>query len=137
MFGDFSDKDFALVVVSVDNYDRSCMDLVSRLRDMDIDYKLISDLVNVQRCEYGLDKVNHKDYKAILLDKVVSGSDYFFKCQNLKVILCTLVTVYSNDNGLNADHIIKIVKNVRKFVSFKINFNFDISKYCDELLNYK
>lgn len=137
MFGDFSDKDFAQVILSVENYDLGCKNLVDLAKDKGIPLELISSLVNIQRKEYNLYSVSHADYRDILLDEVVSGNKYFFNSENLKLILATIVTLCDDGNSIDIKHICRIAKEVKKFLSFKINFSYEISEYLEELLNFK
>lgn len=133
MFGDFSDKDFAFVLMSVENYNKSCADLASIARDKGIPLYLVSSLVNVQRMEYDLPVVKHTYFRELLLDTVVSGNKYFFNSENLKLSLATLVTVY--DGGI--ENVCRIMKEVKKFLSFKINYSYEISEYEKTLAYFK
>ncbi|MGV3076479.1 hypothetical protein ACEE21_15500 [Clostridium baratii] len=133
MFGDFSDKDFALVLMSVENYNKSCSDLVKMAEDKEIPLYLVSSLTNVQRIEYDLPVVKHTHFRDLLLDTVISGNKYFFNSENLKLSLATLVTVYDG----SVKDVCRIMKEVKKFLSFKINYNYEISEYVKTLACFK
>lgn len=137
MFGDFSDKDFALMLLSVDNYDKSCLDLVNLTKDRGVPLEIVSELVNLQRVEYGLYYVNHNSFKDLSLDIVVSGKEYFFNAEKLRLTLATLATMYKGGKDIDIDNICKIMREVRKFLSFKINYKYDISEYIETLKKFK
>lgn len=136
MFHDFSDEDFAKLLVAVENYNLSCLGLVSEAEGKGIPIELVSRLVNIQRKEYNLEVVDHSSYKDVKLDTVVSGNDYFFKSENLKLALATIVTVNGN-KGIDSDYTCKIMREVKKFLSFKISYNFGILGYYEMIKNFK
>lgn len=137
MFGDFSDKDFALMLLSVDNFDRSCLDLVNLTKDRGVPLKMVSELVNIQRNEYGLPYIEHTSYRDLSLDTVVSGREYFFNSEKLRLTLSTLVTMCGDGRAIDIDNICKIMREVSKFLSFKINYKYDISEYIETLKGFK
>lgn len=137
MFGDFSDKDFALMLLSVDNFDRSCLDLVNLTKDRGVPLKMVSELVNIQRNEYGLHYIEHTSYRDLSLDTVVSGREYFFNSEKLRLTLSTLVTMCGDGRAIDIDNICKIMREVSKFLSFKINYKYDISEYIETLKGFK
>lgn len=133
MFYDFSDKDFSLVMLSRDTFNElSCRDLVNTLKERGVNPCIVSKLVNVQRTKYNLDEVTHSDYKSILLDTVVSGRDYFFKCEGLRIILSCMVTT-SKEGVVDIDSIAKISKEVVRLVSFKTNHKYGIGEYIEAI----
>lgn len=137
MFGDFSDKDFALAVMSAENYNKSCKDLVNMAEDKGVPLYLVSSLTNVQRMEYGLRIVKHSHFKDLLLDTVISGNEYFFNSENLKLSLATLVTVHDGSIRVDVENVCRIMKEVKKLLSFKINHNYEISEYEKTLAYFK
>lgn len=137
MFGDFSDKDFALMLLSVDNFDRSCLDLVNLTKDRRVPLKMVSELVNIQRNEYGLPYIEHTSYRDLSLDTVVSGKEYFFNSEKLRLTLSTLVTMCGSGRAIDIDNICKIMREASKFLSFKINYKYDISEYIETLKGFK
>jgi len=136
VFHDFSDEDFAILLQAIENYSMSCLGLVNEAEGKGVPIELISRLVNIQRKEYDLEVINHSSYKDVKLDTVVSGSEYFFKSENLKLVLATTTSVKGN-RGNRYDYICKIMKEVKKFLSFKTNYNFSIVEYYEVIKNYK
>lgn len=137
MFGDFSDKDFALVIMSVERYNQSCTDLVNLTKDKEIPLSLVSSLVNIQRKQYNLHDMRHTTHRDLLLDVVISGSKYFFNSENLRLVLATLVTMCSSNKTIDVEDICRITREVKKFLSFKINYTYDISMYIETLSKFK
>lgn len=132
LFKDFSDIEFAKLLIVVEKYDIPCFDLIKELEEYNVPVKLVSELVNTQRYEYGLNYENHTDYKSILLDKVVSGKDYCFKCENLRLVLSSLVvTIKYDKTGSIFSDVVKLVKRGEKFLSFKIDYKYNTKKYVD------
>ena len=137
MFGDFSDRDFAKLLLAVENYNIDCLGLVNAAKDKDVSLELVSQLVNLQREEYDLSKVEHSSFRDIVLDTVVSGNKYFFNSENLKLALATLITIKEKGNSsFDSEYVCKIMKEVKKFLSFKIKFSFEITKYCEVIKNF-
>lgn len=132
MFSGFSDKDFAKLILSIENYDLSCKDLVNLSKDKGIPFNLVSSFVNIQRKEYDLPVVTHTDFRDILLDTVVSGNKYFFNSENLRLVLATMVVVYDGANT-DIEYVSRIMKEVKKFLSFKISIQFNTEEYIKEL----
>ena len=137
MFGDFTDKDFALMLLSVDNYDKSCLDLVNLTKDRGVPLKMVSELVNLQRKEYNLSYADHTSFRDLSLDIIVSGKEYFFNSEKLRLTLATLATMYKDGKDTDIDNICKIMREVRKFLSFKINYKYDISEYIETIKKFK
>ncbi len=132
MFGDFDDRDFAKLLLAVESYSRGCLSLVKEAKDKKIPLNLVSQLVNLQRKGYDLSYVNHSSYRDLQLDPVVSGKEYFFNSENLKLALATLITINSDGtDNIDREYTCKIMKEVKKFLSFKIKFNFNIIEYCE------
>lgn len=140
MFSDFSDKEFAkLLVISEELYSLDCKELVTRLEKKEIPYDIVSKMVNIQREEYNLNIVNHSSYRDIKLDNVISGREYHFKSENLKLVLSSMVAelpYIQNMKGFSDENIISICKITRKgekFLSFKIGFKYDTKIYLNTL----
>lgn len=133
MLSDFNDRDFAFILLSVENYSKSCLELVNATKEKRIPLYIISELVNIQRAQYGLGVIRHISHKDLQLDAVVSGSKYFFHSENLKLVLSTLIVVGIED----IDNTCKILMGVEKMLSFKISYTYDISNYIQILFKYK
>lgn len=133
MISGLTRREFGLVLVSCERYDIGCVDLVKLASDRGIPLSVVSSFVNVQREKYNLDTVNHSSYKDLLLDTVVSGKEYFFKCENLKAALATLVTVFSDEGTVDVTSISRIMKGVAKNLTFTSTYQFDVDDYIDSL----
>lgn len=107
-----------------------CTELVLQVKELNYSELLISDLVNIQRVKYGLDKSFHTSYKDILSDDIVCNGKYYFKCKSLKVILASLIVGYGK-----IPYIIKIITNGKRLISQRLEHDIDCSSYIDKLLN--
>lgn len=137
MISDFSDKDFAFVIKSIENYDKSCSELVQLAHDRNVPLHVISSLVNVQRMEYVLPVVRHDDIRDLLLDKVVSDSKYFFNSENLRLSLATLVSTHKGGTRIDFDMVKRVMEEVKRILSVKIAFTYEISEYLRTLAFFK
>lgn len=138
MFLDFSDREFAIVLISVDGYSLGCVNLVNTAKDKGVPLDIVSSFVNIQRRQYNLPESHHMEYRDILLDTVVSGNTYFSGSENLRLALATLVSAFDEGSKeIDGEYICRIIRGVEKFLSFKINYSFDIDEYCKALINHK
>lgn len=130
MLYDFSDRDFFLVMQSVENYNRSCLELIKINRDRGLSLGMLSSLVCVQRAEYGLEELYYSSYRGLLMDSVVSGAEYFFSAENLRLVLSVLVAVYEGVGScLDYECICRICMGAGKVLSFSTGFRYDVTSY--------
>lgn len=130
---DFTNEDFARIVLCIKNYEEGCESLIKLAREKEVPLDLISDFVNVQRGEYCLPLCIHLQYREVLLDSVVVDNKYMFKPQNLRVALSTIVSLY---DITDINYICKIMKQTARFLSLETNYRFNMNEYILALSNF-
>lgn len=130
MINDLSIEDVGNLLTICNKSCCDCTELVLGVKELNYPELLISDLVNIQREKYGLDKSVHNSYKDILSDEIVCDGKYYFKCKSLKVILASLIVGYGK-----IPYIIKIITNGERLISQRVEHDIDCSSYLDKLLN--
>ena len=117
MFKDIDERDFAIVLIVVEVYDRSSKELIDLCRKVGVSLKELNDLVGTQ-------------YSSIIkLEKYINSAED-------KVLLSAAYCLKKRDDVVFSSKMLSILSAVKVYLSGAYNINLDLEKKINRIRKY-